>query len=256
MPTDDKSYIVKSRDLSEIIKNPDAGAIEELLEEPGAVLAALLTAFFKSGPVAFFGPVIRLTQAAFKGEAYKQLGEEVRLLRKAGTLKIDPEGNRVGYQTWVELLTIIDGETPDQERLEALKAMFLAANRMNATDGEHVLAYQLFQIAKRLTSNDLLVLKATYELHLKPDDLRPNNPTMLPGQTSEGLWRAHVAKALGHELTSLVRRADIVLVEEQLLEPANNFHVRIARLTDLGLVFCRNIETYKIELNRASLGNK
>jgi hypothetical protein len=240
---DDQSYIVKSRDLAEIIKNPDKNAIEELLESPGAVLAALVTDLFRTGPIAFFGSAVRLTQAAFKGEAFQQLGAEVRLLREKGTLRTDFEGNPQGYQTWGELLTIMDGETPDEERLEALKAMFLAANKVNAADGQSILAYQLFQIAKRLTSNELLVLKTAYQLQERHE--LPLEPV------SQKTWVSHVAKKLGHNLSALVRHAETILVEEQLMEQSVNYHVSRERVTDLGIAFCKNIETYKIELNRA-----
>jgi hypothetical protein len=74
---DDPSYIVKARDLASIIENPDKGVIEELLDSPSAVLAALLTDLFTSGPVTFFGPAVRIVQGAFKGEVYKQLGAEI-----------------------------------------------------------------------------------------------------------------------------------------------------------------------------------
>src|SRR6266849_6749017 len=40
-----------------------------------------------------------------------------------------------------------------------MKAMFLAANRIAATDGDSLLAYQLFQIAKRLKSGQLMLRK-------------------------------------------------------------------------------------------------
>jgi hypothetical protein len=241
--SDDPSYIVRAHDLASIIQNPDRSAIQELLESPGAVFAALLTDLFTAGPIALFGPAVRVAQGAFKGEVYKQLGTEVRLLRHKGTLRNDFENNGSGYQTWVELLTIIDDETPDQERLEALKAMFLASNKVNASDGEKILGYQLFQIAKRLTSNELLVLKAAFQL-------RTNNQ-LTSARLNQKDWVKEVAHGLGHNLLALVRHAEKILVEGELLEPAVNFSVPRYRLTDLGEAFCTNIETYRIELDRA-----
>jgi hypothetical protein len=46
-----------------------------------------------------------------------------------------------------EGFTVIDNETPDEDRLEALKAMFYSVNKINATEGERVAKAQLFQIA-------------------------------------------------------------------------------------------------------------
>jgi hypothetical protein len=239
---DDPNFIVKARDLASIIQNPDRSVIEELLEAPGAVFAALLTDLFTSGHVALFGPAVRIVQGAFKGEVYKQFGAEVRSLREKGTLRSDFEDNSSGYQTWVELLSIIDSETPDEGRLEALKAMFLATNRINASDGEKILGYQLFQIAKRLTSNELLVLKATFGLQVSNQ--------FTAARLNQRDWVKDVAHALGHNLSALVRHAEKVLVEAELLDPAVNFSVPGHRLTDLGTTFCKNIETYRLELNR------
>ncbi len=42
--------------------------------------------------------------------------------------------------------------------------MFFSVNSTNATDTEKILAYQLFQIAKQLTSGQFLLLKACYDL--------------------------------------------------------------------------------------------
>ena len=39
------------------------------------------------------------------------------------------------FNSWVELFTVIDNETPDEDRLEALKAMFYSVNKINATEG-------------------------------------------------------------------------------------------------------------------------
>jgi hypothetical protein len=245
---DDPSYIVKARDLASIIENPDKGVIEELLDSPSAVLAALLTDLFTSGPVTFFGPAVRIVQGAFKGEVYKQLGAEVRLLREKGTLRRDFEGNNSGYQTWVELLSIIDNESPDEQRLEALKAMFLVSNKINASDGEKILGYQLFQIAKHLSSNELLVLKTAFVLQ----DTNQNTASPI----SQRDWVSGVARVLGHNLSALVRHADKVLVEAELLEPGINYSVSGHRLTDLGVAFCKNIESYRIEISHEKKNEK
>jgi hypothetical protein len=164
------------------------------------------------------------------------------LLRDKGILRNDFEDNNSGYQTWVELLTIIDNETPDEERLEALKAMFLASNKVNAPDGEKILGYQLFQIAKRLTSNELLVLKAVFGLQASNQ--------LTASRLNQTEWVKRVAHALGHDLSALVRHAEKILVEAELLDPATNYSVPGHRLTDLGLAFCKNIETYSLELKR------
>jgi len=244
--SDEASYIVKRRDIAEIIQNPDKDAIEELLEDPAAVLAASLTEVF-TAPTAYVQRGVRIVQAAFKGEVFHQLGKEVRMLRKKGKLAKDFEKNRYGYQTWVELLTVIDEDIPDQDRLEALKAMFLACNKVNTTDAEHILGYQLFQIAKRLGSNELLVLKVVYELY-KKGQIGEGNPLQNSG-VGYTRWSEIVAEHLGHNLKSLVQFANGPLENHQLLSGhgTESIDVTSGRLTDLGIRFCQNIEQYQIE---------
>ena len=84
-------------------------------------------------------------------EALTDFGKEVSDWIRTGKIPEDFSGRPSGYQTWVELLQEIDSNPVDADRLKAMKAMFLAANEIKATDGQSVLAYQLFQIAKSLT---------------------------------------------------------------------------------------------------------
>jgi hypothetical protein len=165
-----------------------------------------------------------LVQAAFKADAFRQLGREVRLLREKGKLAEDFEGNKYGYQTWVELLSIIDEDTPD---------------------AEHILGYQLFQIAKRLTSNELLVLKGVFELYKRG----PGSPLM-GGGVGYSRWSEIVAEHLGHYLKSLVQAASPSLEKHQLLSEhftGDTIYPQNGRLTDLGIKFCENVERYQVE---------
>ena len=84
-------------------------------------------------------------QGALKAKLFEQLSREIKDLRDKGKIPDDFAEERNGFQSWVELMTIIDEESPDPERLAALKAMFYAVNKVNAEDSERILAYQLFQ---------------------------------------------------------------------------------------------------------------
>src|SRR5216683_1460081 len=88
----------------------------------------------------------RLVQAAFKARLFQQLGREIDDLRAKGKLPKDFSENPNGYKSWVELLTILDEESPDAERLEALKAMFYGVNQVAITDQERILQYQLSMV--------------------------------------------------------------------------------------------------------------
>ncbi len=256
MSDDKPTFVVKRRDLADIIKLQDEGALEEFLQDPFAVIAALSVDLFERGPVAAMGPGVRIVQGALKGRLFQQLAKEVRDLREKGKIGDNFAEKKYGYQTWVELLTAIDEDRPDEDRLEAMKAMFFAANKINATDAEQILGYQLFQIAKNLTSNELLVLKAVYEL-------AQNRGFGDPGQIHNfSVWAEIVAKRLGHGLISLIDHADAALEENRLLSTrweANRAAVHVdkrGRLTDLGWRFCENIEKYRIDKAECSAPSK
>jgi hypothetical protein len=189
----------------------------------------------------------RIVQALLKGRLFKQWASEFKKLREAGRIPDDFAEKPYGFQTWVELMTIIDEETPDADRLEALKAMFLAVNKVGVKDGERIAAYQLWQISKSPTSGELILLKVVYEnrskLHL------PTTGPMAPRYSD---WANEMAKATGHGLRGLIDIHQKRLTEFGLLTPFLFDGERIlaenARLSDLGVQFCQNIESYQIEL--------
>src|SRR5689334_15409740 len=133
--SEDESHIVKQRDLAEIIRAENSTALEEFLDDPLAVIAGAITETLAHGPKAFIGPVVRVAHAALKAKLFQQFSEEIKDLREKGKLKDNFAEQKYGYNTWVELLGIIDDDVPDEDRLEALKAMFYAANKISAKDG-------------------------------------------------------------------------------------------------------------------------
>jgi hypothetical protein len=243
MSDDEKSYIVKQRDPVEMIHLKDAAALSEFLKDPRSVIAGVLIDGFSHGPSTFTGPLIRVGVAALTGRALEQFANEIKGFREKGKIPDDWAEKPQGFQTWVELLRLIDEESPDEERLEALKAMFFAVNKVNATDGQKIVAYQLFQIAKKLNSNELLVMKAVYALFHKESQFRNNHFRD---------WAHAVSSSLGHSVLALIEIADKALVDNQLLSPrqmSDNSGISSTncRLTELGIEFCNNIERYQLD---------
>jgi len=242
---DELTYVVKSRDFADIIKLGDPTTLEEFLAKPASFVAETLTGFFAEGPKSLVVSGGRIVQGILKGQLFERTAKEIQAFRDKGKIPRDYADRKEGYRTWVELFKVIDEETPDDERLEALKAMFLATNRINGKDAERIVGYQLFQIAKKLTSGELLVLKATSEVFTKG--------IFQPGQsTSWQSWASEVCNRLGHGMTALVEHHEKALVNNQLLSPRHPSGTHMvfpdnARLTDLGIRFCHNLETYTIE---------
>src|SRR5262249_5832481 len=152
---DEGSYIIKPKDPSAIVRLQDPTVIEDILESPLPILAEIVTGYFETGNGFWAGFGARLAQAALKGRVFEQFGREFRQLRDKGRIPENFTEKKIGCQSWVELLTVLDSETPDEDRLEALKAMFYAVNKVEATDAQRIVAYQLFQISKILTSGEL-----------------------------------------------------------------------------------------------------
>ncbi len=242
--SDKDSWIVKKTDDLEIIlRQQNVDAISEFLDQPAIYIAETITGALAEGMRGVGLSAGRLVQGALKLQLMKQFAREINYLREKGRIKEDYAKEKYGFQTWVELLEVIDSEGPDEDRLKALKAMFLAVNQINATDGEKIADYQLLQIAKKLTSGQLLILKAAYQLHLQG---RFN-----PGIINLGEWFQKIAQKLGYPISSLIQYDDKALVDHSLINPkvGDGTEAMNARLTDLGLRLCRNIENYEREIN-------
>ena len=238
---EDPTYIVRRRDYADICKLEKATVAEQFLEEPLTVIAECVSGWLHRGTKESVLAVPRVAVAALKGKAFEQFGREFEKWRESGRVPDNYAEKKYGYSSLAELLAEIDSNPTDEDRLEALKAMFLATNKSNATDGERAANYQLFQIAKRLTSGQLLLLHAAHRRALAG----------APPVTATNNWLAALAKEMGHDVVGLVDQDEKILVANGLLTErvwADGSGVRDdkSRLTDLAFRFCANIESYRI----------
>lgn len=239
------SYVLVARDYADIAHLENAGVIERILSSSRTEKVAYVSALLTSGisKFALAGPKVAFAATAV--EALTDFGKEVSDWIKDGKIPEDFSGRPSGYQTWVELLQEIDSNPTDADRLKAMKAMFLAANDVNATDQLGILAYQLFQIAKSLSSSDLLLLRSVRKWHLD----YVHGPRS-GGSMSTIQWRQTMAHRLGHNLSAMITRDERKLVEYGLIAPwtnASQLEVPLmdARMTDLGIKFCEKLEAYQ-----------
>jgi hypothetical protein len=253
MPDDEddgQSLALPPRDYSDIAKLQDPTVLNEFLEQPLTFIAETITGALAVGKVGAMVAGGRIVQALLKGRAFKQWAKEFGALRDAGRIPDDFAESKNGFQTWVELMTVIDEDRPDADRLEALKAMFYAMNKTSATDAERIQAYQLWQIAKELKSGELQLLGTIHRLinNLAFGDYKK--------------WAEYIALESGFGVPEMVELYEKRLLEMLLLTPRFRVsgdgpgpHTGIqsnnGRLTVLGLKFCKNIETYQIDLKAA-----
>jgi hypothetical protein len=137
--------VVIPTDSAEVARVELATERERALQLGATSIVEAITGLFASGK---WGAAVvghRSVQGALKFKLLQQGSKEIQELRAKG--KIADEFAKKYAFNWVEVFTVIDNETPDEDRLEALKAMFYSVNKINATEGERVAKDQLFQIA-------------------------------------------------------------------------------------------------------------
>jgi hypothetical protein len=247
---EEESLVAKRREVfSDALLPQNTDELAKFMEQPLTAIAESITGALAAGPKAWTVMTGHIVQGILKGKLYQQVALEIKELRANGKIPgdfADEKKYKYGFKSWVELLTVIDDETPDADRLEALKAMFYAVNKVTATDGEKVAAYQLFQIAKKLTSGQLLYLKACYSLY-KAGHYQSGV------QVGIEVWLRGVSAQMGHQVIGLLDLDDQALAGYTLLHrrhpDAGSLIQNDARLTDLGKAFCRNIESYQVEVS-------
>jgi hypothetical protein len=243
----DEDIVVVPDDHAAIARFELATELEHLLKQGVTPIIETITGLLATGK---WGAAVvggRVVQAALKVKLFEQVGKEIRDLRAKGKIGDDFAEKKYAFNSWVELFSVIDNEAPDEDRLEALKAMFYAVNKINTTSGDRIVAYQLFQLAKKLDSGQLLLLKAIHDTY-KAGTWKRNGESVNATQ-----WLNLTANKLGHGLSALVEQYERGLVDHGLISPRlisghlQEVREQNARLTDLGIRFCENVDKYHIE---------
>lgn len=237
------SLVTVPHDYGDVAKLTEPGIIDQFLERPAGEVVDIIMGAFAVGKPGLIASGRRLALGLLKGRMYKQLAEEIKVLRDAGKLSDDFAEGKNGFYTWAELMAIIDDECPDADRLEALKAMFYAVNKTNAADAERMQAYQLWSLTKQLKSGEIFLLRTIFQ------ELN----SLLQNDSSYLRWAQHLAKKTGFGVTALIDLYDKRLTELFLITPrqhgdGSGIYTANGRLTDLGMSLCRNIDTYHIDL--------
>ena len=226
----------------ELIPFRDPEALAKFMDQPLPTIAAAITGALSSG---YSDAILiggRLIQAVLKGKLHQQVAREIRELIEKGKIKEDYANSKYGFKSLVELLEFIDSEVPDEDRLRAVKAMFFAVNAADTKEGEELINYQLFQISKKLSGGQLLVLKATYDLH--------KEGAFSTGSISDATgWFRSIASKVGHNLTALIQKEELVLISNSLItdrlySDRSGVNTTNARLTDLGVRLCEVLVQY------------
>ena len=254
---DDLSVVTKPKELFDIARLLLQTEFERFLDNPVTQALEAVTGAFALGTKQLGVSAGKMAQAIVKGQMYEQLAEEWKTLREAGKIPDNLGETKHGLYTWAELMSIVDEECPDSDKLDALKAAFYAVNKTNQTDSEQIVAYQLWQIAKELKSGDVLLLRAVY-----------GRVSQSPADRAHE-WVTRMSEISGLVIPELLKRHETRLTDLLLLTPrvktqgdmqlgyeGSGINSQNNRLTQLGIHFCRNIETYRIEIEEARRGSE
>ena len=224
----------------QLIPFRDSESLAKFMDQPLITIAEAVTGALSLGYSDAILVSGRLVQATLKGKLLKQVATEIKELIEKGKIKEDYANSKYGFKSLVELLEFIDSEVPDEDRLQAVKAMFVAVNAVEAKQGEELVNYQLLQISKRLSGGQLLVLKTTYDWYKKGGFHSTN---------SSRAWLESIATRIGHNITTLIQQDELVLVSNGLISDRispdrSQVNITNARLTDLGIRFCEVLVRY------------
>jgi len=252
---EEESIILKPREpFSDALLPQSADELAKFMDQPLTAIAEAITGALAAGPKAWTLMTGHIVQGILQGKLYQQVSREIKELRDKGKIPddfADEKKYKYGFKSWVDLLKAIDEKPPDADLLEALMAMFYGANKVNATDAQRMLNYRLLQIARRLNSGELFLLRTIYHA-FKHQDYQQQFMSL-------SQWTSKIARLQGHNLSALVLKDQHALVEEELISgykdatvtPFNQSVLEDnARLSDLGIAFCQNIETYRVETGR------
>ena len=229
-----------------LINIEDPKSIQELLDSPTSVISEFLTGLLSSEFNLKYSAG-KLVQAIQKGKFLEQLGRELNELKQKGKIKEDYFASNNSRATLLELLKFLDEDVPDEEKFKALKSIFFYSVTKGISEAEELFAYQLFQICKELSSGEILLLRAVY--NIIQGNFAPGVVVNI-NETSKAAWLRIVAQQLGHQDISLMEFYEESLMNRKILT-AHIYPDRSGirggpdfRLTSLGKNLCGFITKY------------
>jgi hypothetical protein len=190
-----------------------------------------------------------LLQRVRGGRFIATLLDEIKRYRDLGKIKDDYLSTEQGFTCMQELLDFIDKDSPDEVRFSAMKAIFLTAATESVSSRNDPVPQQIMQICRTLSSADLLILSATYEI-ANEVDWKQERPA---GDLATQMWINRVLERTALRFPELVRLRERELVEKGILsrslfsEGSGFVPTKHYRLTDLGYHICEFIKAYDLK---------
>ncbi len=230
-----------------------------LLEITYQRLAEFLTGVLTSGKKDWALSIGFLFQRFRGGHFLKQLNEEIKKYIEKGKIKDDYLKTEQCKSCLQEFLDCLDKDSPDEQRFKAMKAIFLTIATEDKSNRDEIIPYQLMRICRKLSSSELLVLLATYDIYASGKweaDKNEKTQRGLDGTTED--WVNKVIERSGLKFRELVILDQESLVLKKLLSPNVNGdksgfkYTDYYRFTPLGYELCSFIKEYELENEQES----
>lgn len=231
-----------------LINIDDTQSIIKFLKAPTIKIAEALTGMLASDKSELRLSAGRLVQASIKHKFLTQLGEEIKKYIEKGKIKENYFATHKEQASLCELLKFIDEDVPDEERFRAMKSIFLTSISVETENEDKELSYELLKICRKLTSGELLILKAAYDIANGKTTV--TLATKMEEFSNAANWLKIISEHLGHNLPSLVEiyeknLSELKLITDRLYSDRSGFgKSKYFRLTTLGLKLCEFIIKY------------
>jgi hypothetical protein len=222
------------------------------LEETLQALIEALTGLAASEKKDWAFSIGYLLQRVRGGHFLKELLAEIKRYRDKGKIKPDYFRSEQSMSCLQEFMDFVDKDAPDDRRFQALKGLFLTIATEKFSNKEEILPLQLMKISRALSSSELILLAATYEIYLgdewkkERDERKGRGNSIGPTRT----WETLVLEKSGLKFRELVKLNEESLMSKKLLagyahpDGSGFNYTEYYRLTPLGYHLCLFISDY------------
>lgn len=229
----------------------DKKSIETFVQDSTSNIVATITSILTTGKKEYILGLGRILQAGIKGRFLDQFSKELKELQEKGKVNEEWTQNHYARMSFIELMNFIDSEVPDEARVHAIKSLFFKCIRTETSESEAIILYQYMQIVKELSSSDLLIIKANYDI------TRQENITELNNRYVISSWLHEVAQSAGHGIKDLIEcreqhLMDLKIISQRIHQDKSGFErTPYFRLTELGYNIYKIIEETPTELSNS-----
>lgn len=210
------------------------------------VLTLAASIVTKPKEAAFSG--IRIIRAAVAGRFSEQLSNEWAGYVAAGRIKPDYAHTNQARTILADTLQSLEDANFDDEQLDLLRKLFLAAASETRTDRHNLLAREYMSVGRTLATGEIRVL-AAYHRYLPKWHNFPKENLALYGVGDAMLV---LQRDSGLEHAALIQRHERSLIEKGLVRPFGRpgsgiaeADQRLHRLTDFGYALCEFLQGYE-----------